>query len=181
MNLRTLRRAIGATCLCLLAACGPGNPGATSPPAKASAGTDAADKAGGGNLIRMTVDGVEWAADREIFCAIDPPGLGRMVMVAGSHGPKDANEQAFNLNLSGVDGPGKLHLVSGGPVTHAIQLANLDPQRVLNGGAMGFDVTVEVLALSRDPLMVEARFAGTLGSTAGTPLRIEDGHVRCTQ
>lgn len=170
--------------LLLLAACGSSAPptppaGSTGASSTAAPVAPAIDPAG--NTIRLRVDGVEWSADREIFCAIAPPALGGGLIVAGSRGPKDANEQTFNLNLSGVEGPGTLKLAGGGSAVHAIQLANLDAQRYLDGGAMGFDITVEVLAFSRDPAAVELRFAGTLGSSAGTPLRIEDGHVRCRE
>lgn len=169
-----------ALCL-LLAACGPATPPATPAseaggPTPATAAVDAA-----GNLVRMRVDGVEWSADRDIFCTIAPPALGDVLIVSGSRGPKDANEQAFNLNLTGVAGPGKVRLAGGGSTTHVIQLANLDAQRFLNGGAMGFDVTVEVVSFARDPARIELRFAGTLQSSAGKPLRIEDGHVRCSE
>jgi hypothetical protein len=135
----------------------------------------------GGDVVRLRVDGIEWSADRDFFCAVNPPGLDRGVIVSASRGPKDANEQTFNLNLSGIEGPGTLRLESSASLTHTIQLANLDGERFLNGGAMGFDVTVELLAVSSEPAHVEARFSGTLGSSAGRALRIEDGFVRCTE
>jgi len=162
----------------LLAACG-GDP--PVPQDRDSAAAPAASGEPAGDVVRLKVDGANWSADREIFCAVAPPGLGDVLIVSGSRGPKDANEQTFNLNLSGVEGPGTLKLAGGGSTTHAIQLANLDAQRYLNGGAMGFDVTVEVLSFSRDPAAVELRFAGTLGSSAGAPLRIDDGFVRCSE
>lgn len=161
------------------------DPTAATPSARvAAASTDApADSAA--NDVRMIVDGVPWIADREFVCMVDPPGLGRQVIVAASLGPKDRNEQAFNLNLSGIDGPGTIELDASGlgdlSVVHTIQLANLDAERALNGGAMGFDVRIEVLALASDPARVEARFAGTLNSTRGTPLAITDGYLRCRE
>jgi hypothetical protein len=189
----TLRGAAAAT-LILLAGCEPAATGAapagpaatdavSAPPAAPAPApaTATASDGGTGNLIRMRVDGVEWAADREIFCMVDPPGMGPVVIVSGSRGPKDANEQTFNLNLTGVTAPGPLQLKGGGSVTHVIQLANLDAERYLNGGAFGFDVNLDVVALSRSPAHIEARFNGTLNSSAGAPLRIEDGHVRCTE
>jgi hypothetical protein len=181
MKARLFTSAVSAAPFLLLAACGPATPPAT--PASDAAGSPAAAPAvdAAANLVRMRVDGVEWSADRDIFCTLAPPALGDVLIVSGSRGPKDADEQAFNLNLTGVAGPGTIHLAGGGSTTHAIQLANLDAQRYLNGGAMGFDVTVEVVSLARDPARVELRFAGTLNSSAGTPLRIEDGHVRCSE
>lgn len=172
----------------LVIGCGSADPG-TAPagePVAAAADSKAipppeAPSASGGQFIRMQVDGVEWAADREIFCANAPAGMDPMLIVSGSFGPKDASEQVFNLNLSDVKGPGTLHLTGGGSLTHVIQLANLDESRYLNGGAMGFDVKVEIIEFTRDPTHVELRFDGTLNSSAGTPLRIKNGHVRCSE
>lgn len=188
MSLSALSRiGLSAAC-CMLGACGGNAPDASVPASPASAmtapvavGTDTAVPAASANLIRMRVDGVEWAADREIFCMVDPPGMGPVVIVSGSRGPKDANEQTFNLNLTGVTAAGPVQLKGGGSVTHVIQVANLDAERYLNGGAFGFDVNLDVVALSRAPAHIEARFSGTLNSSAGAPLRIEDGHVRCTE
>lgn len=151
---------------------------AATPAGAAAASASPADT---GNVVRMRVDGVDWQADREFFCAVHPPGMDRAVLVSASLGPKDANEQTFNLNLSGVDGPGRVHLQSSASWVHTIQLANLDAARVLNGGAMGFDITVELLAVSADPVRVEARFAGQLMSSAGSALRIENGYLRCSE
>lgn len=182
MILAAICRITPALAACLLAACGqaPADvPPAT--PAQAATATTTQPPEPAGNFIRMRVDGVEWAADREIVCMVDPPGMGTLLIVSGSKGPKNANEQTFNLNLTGVRAPGRIQLAGGGSTTHVIQLANLDERRFLNGGAMGFDVTVDVVAISAAPAMVEARFSGTLGSSAGAPLVIEDGHVRCTE
>jgi hypothetical protein len=184
----TLFRIVAAGLASLIIGCGSADPGSSSigdqpAPAVASPANPpvAAPPTSGGQFIRMKVDGVEWAADREIFCANAPAGMDPMLIVSGSFGPKDADEQAFNLNLSNVEGPGTLHLVGGGSLTHAIQLANLDQSRYLNGGVMGFDVNVEIIEFTRDPTSVELRFDGTLNSSAGAPLRIEGGHVRCSE
>jgi hypothetical protein len=168
----------------LLGACDAAERGAdatatAATPASAAAAT--APPVETGNVVRMRVDGVAWQADREFFCAVHPPGMDRAVLVSASLGPKDANEQTFNLNLSGVDGPGRVHLQSSASWVHTIQLANLDAARFLNGGAMGFDITVELLAVSADPVRVEARFEGSLMSSAGSALRIEDGYLRCSE
>ena len=112
----------------LLAACD-APPDAAAPTAAPHSATPPV--AAEANVVRLRVDGVEWSADRDIFCAVNPPGLARGVIIAGSRGPKDANEQTFNLNLSGVDGPGTLRLENSASVTHAIQLANLDAARFL--------------------------------------------------
>ena len=147
----------------------------------ASAAAASAPPVDTGNVVRMRVNGADWQADRAFFCAVHPPGMDRAVLVSASLGPKDANEQTFNLNLTGIDGPGRVHLQSSASWVHTIQLANLDAARYLNGGAMGFDIEVELLAVSADPVRVEARFAGQLMSSAGSALRIEDGYLRCSE
>jgi hypothetical protein len=187
MIIRSQARSVALLALGLLVGCGAAEPppaAAGGEAAKAPAASGPVQSAvdhGDGQFVRMKVDGVEWAADREIFCAHAPAGMDPMLIVSGSFGPKDANEQAFNLNLSNVQEPGTIHLVGGGSVTHAIQLANLDESRYLNGGVMGFDVVVEVVELARDPTRVELRFEGSLNSSAGKPLRISDGHIRCSE
>ena len=77
----------------------------------------------------MKVDGVAWEADHDIFGAVHPKGYEKAVLVAGSLGPKDANEQAFNLNLFGIDTAGNYPVLTGNPKLHVAQLANLTPER----------------------------------------------------
>jgi hypothetical protein len=105
-------------------------------------------------------------------------GRPRLLLRRESARPRPRRDR---FGISGIEGPGTLRLESSASLTHTIQLANLDGERFLNGGAMGFDVTVELLAVSSEPAHVEARFSGTLGSSAGRALRIEDGFVRCTE
>ncbi len=189
MLIHSLKRALVMVVFGPLAGCGAAGPEAPSAGDRAARGAAAAAQSppegavanGGGQFVRMMVDGVEWAADREIFCTQAPAGMAPMLIVSGSHGPKDANGQVFNLNLGNVHGPGTLRPVGGGSVAHVIQLANLDERRYLNGGAMGFDVKVEVIDFARDPTRVELRFEGTLNGSAGTHLGIEEGHVRCSE
>jgi hypothetical protein len=171
--------AAAATAALLLAGCGrAGTPG-SAPTATATATATAAATASQGNTLRLKVDGIDWIAERDIFCAVHPPGYDRAIVVAGARGAKDASEQSFNLNLYGVDTPGARHLESANAGASAIQLANLDATRYLNGGVLGFDVRVELLQMGKNPGVVEARFEGTLDSSSGARLRITDGYVLC--
>lgn len=126
------------------------------------------------NVLRMRVDGVPWAADHDVFGAFHPPGYDRFLIVAGSAGPKDAHEQAFNLNLSGIDAPGRYRVRSGNAEGHAAQFANYSAERFLAGGPFGFDVEVDVIAASQE--RIEVRFTGTLTANDGTRLTLSDGY-----
>ncbi len=151
-------------------------PAATA--ATAPATTSATPKAQG-NQLRMTIDGKSWQADREFFGAVHPPGMDRAVLMAASLGPKDKHEQAFNLNLFGVTGPGR-YTASGntlslkGISSSQIQLANLSEQRYLVGGPFGYTVDVELLQASGGT--IEARFEGRMTASDGQELRVSDGY-----
>lgn len=175
-------RTIGFSAIALLlAACdNGGNPPATSAAsnaAEAATGTPAATSAG--NLLRMRIDGKEWIADRDIFGAVHPTGYDRSILMAGSLGPKDANEQAFNVILNGVDGPGSFRAKTGDAARHVAQIANMSQERYLAGGLMlEHDMTFELTRMQANPVVIEARFNGTLTANDGAVLRVEDGEFR---
>ena len=157
----------------LLVSCGTSGRDTAATPASGAAAGVAAPVAA--NALHLKIDGREWHADRAIEARVHPPGFDRMLMVSGSFGPKDRNEQTFNLNLAGVEAPGRYAIKGGDVVGSAIQLANLDPGRYLIGGALGADVVVEVTTLQRAPVVVEGTFSGTMTANDGTALRVEDG------
>lgn len=167
-------------CPLLLAACS--GPSSTSPSTSnatppATATPTAAPLAA--NQLRLTLDGQVWQADRELFGAWHPPGMERAVLMAGSLGPKDRHEQAFNLNLFGVSGPGR-YVVNGSTVSpggltsNTIQLANLSEQRYLVGGPFGYEVTVDLLQAGAG--VIEARFHGRVNASDGSVLSLTDGY-----
>ena len=128
------------------------------------------------NVLRMRVDGVEWSADRELFGAAHPPGMDRAVLIAGSLGPKDANEQTFNLNLFGVDGPGRYVAERGDATGNVMQLANLSPERFLIGGLLfEYRFEVELVTMQAQPVVIEARFSGVLQANDDHRVTISDG------
>jgi hypothetical protein len=128
-----------------------------------------------GNILRMTIDDREWVADQALFGAVHPPGYDRAILMAGSFGPKDRDEQAFTINLYGIDAPGIVHVVSGSSGANVAQLSNPAPGLYLAGGVLGHDMQVDVLAFDRDPVRIEARFQGTLTANDDTRLHIRDG------
>lgn len=154
----------------------------TAPAANAAASASAAAPAtpkAAGNQLRLKLDGKPWQADREFFGAYHPPGMDRAVLMAGSLGPKDKHEQAFNLNLFGVSGPGR-YVASGntmslkGVTSSAIQLANLSEQRFLVGGPFGYEIDVELVQAGAG--VIEARFSGQMTANDGSVVKVEDGY-----
>lgn len=166
----------------LLTACTAQTPPATTTGAAAAAPATtpapAAPKAAA-NQLRLKLDGQPWQADREFFGAYHPPGMDRAVLMAASLGPKDKNEQMFNLNLTGVSGPGR-YVASGntlslkGVTSSAIQLANISEQRYLIGGPLGYEIDVELLQAGTG--VIEARFSGTMNANDGSTLKVSDGY-----
>lgn len=163
-----------------LAACGntapadgdaPRTPASAKPAAEAAAAPTAAT-----SVLRMTFDGVEWNADHDLFGAVHPTGYDRSILIAGSHGGKNANEQSFSLNLFGIDAPGRFRVTSKDPKTGVAQIANLSAERYLAGNVFGYDVEVEIVRFSRNPDRIEARFSGALVANDGTTIELRDGH-----
>lgn len=186
MTTLTLPRLALAALAFALCACSAGN-GSASPTTAAVAANPAAAARPAEKLqpqLRLSIDGKPWQADREFFAAFHPPGYDRAVLMAASLGPKDRNEQAFNLNLFGVAGPGK-YLASGntmsakGVMSSAIQLANLSATNYLTGGPFGYSIEVELL--QADAQTVEAKFHGSMGASDGSTLQISDGYFYCRQ
>lgn len=174
---RPLPAAAMLACALLLAACSRQTAPAAATTTAATSSEAAAREP---NRLELRLDGRPWHADRAIEAIVGAAGFDGMLMLSGSFGPKDRDEQTFNLNLTGVRGPGTYH-VRGSGVVDAVQLANLSAERYLVGGALGADVDVVVRTLQRDPLRVEATFSGTLVASDGQRLRLEDGHFSYRQ
>lgn len=179
-------RRFALLCSLLLAACDSPPSSVTtagSPAASTTAATPAPAAASvaprSANQLRLTLDGTVWQADRDFFGAWHPPGMDRAVLMAGSLGPKDKHEQAFNLNLFGVTGPGR-YVASGntmhaaGPISNAFQLANLSEQRYLIGGPFGYEVTIDLLQAGNG--IIEARFSGQATASDGKQVALSDGY-----
>ena len=151
--------------------------GGAASPAEAPASAVVANVAAKPQL-RMLIDGKPWMADQAIEAMVQPPGFDRAVLINGSLGPKDANEQAFSIILLGIDGPGTHHLKSGSPERGVIQMANLNARQYLAGNILGYDVSVDVLRYSARPVLVEARFSGSLTASDSSTLAITEGYFR---
>lgn len=131
--------------------------------------------------LRMTIDGKPWKADHAIEAMVNPPTMDRTILINGSLGPRDANEQAFTMILVGVDGPGPVRLQSDVPERGVVQMGNLSAERYLAGSIQGYDMQVEVMRYSKVPVLIEARFSGSLTANDGTKLDIGDGYFRYSE
>lgn len=148
---------------------------AQQPPASPTLPVPATSAKTSAAALHMRIDGVEWNAEHDVFGAVHPSGYDRSILIAGSRGGKNANEQAFNLNLFGVEAPGRFRVTSTDPRTGVAQFANLGADRYLAGNVFGYDLDVEVLRFSKDPDRIEARFTGTLDANDGTKVALRDG------
>ena len=128
-----------------------------------------------GNMLSMKINGVEWKADNEIFGAFHPKGYNKAIIISGSKGPKNKDEQPFNINLYNVDGPGTYQIQAGNTDLNVAQLANLSPQNYLYGSMMGFNLKVVITKASTGPDVVEATFEGEMTGNAGDVLKITEG------
>ncbi len=127
------------------------------------------------NYLAMKINGKEWKADNEIFGAFHPEGYNKAIMIAGSRGPKDKNEQAFNINLYDTNGAGIFTIKNGNTDYSVIQLANLSPQNYLYGSMMGFTVKINVYKATKNPTEIEATFEGVLTGNASDQLVVTEG------
>ena len=160
-----------ALSLLMLAGCGKG------PEATAGAGGQGGAKMeAGGNHLSMRLNGTEWVADSNLFGAFHPGGYNKAILMGGSKGPKNKDEQVFSLNLFNAEGPGTYHIKTGNADLSVVQLANLSPEKFMYGSLMGFDLTVKVIKASGGTgTMVEATFEGTLTGNAGDTLKVTEG------
>ena len=127
------------------------------------------------NYLSMKVNGAEWIADNEVFGAYHPKGYNNAVIISGSKGIKDKEEQTFNLNLYNTNGPSTFDIKDGNADLNVVQLGNLAAENYLCGSMMGFDMKVIVIKASKNPDIIEATFQGKLTCSSGEILNITEG------
>lgn len=127
------------------------------------------------NYLSMQINGSEWKADNEIDGLFHPNGYDNAVMISGTKGPKDKNEQAFNLTLYNINGPGVFEIKDGNKENSVVQLAGLSEQNYFYGSMLGFNVKVTVTKASSNPTAIEASFEGELMGNAGDKINITNG------
>jgi hypothetical protein len=128
-----------------------------------------------GNHLSMKLNDKEWVADSDLFGAFHPPGSNKALLIGGSKGPKNKDEQVFSLNLFNIDGPGTYRIKTGNADLSVAQLANLTPENFMYGSLMGFDLTVTVTKATKDPAAIDATFEGTLSGNASDTLKVTAG------
>ena len=127
------------------------------------------------NHLSLKINGVEWVADHDVFGAFHPKGYNKAIIIAGSKGPKDKNEQAFNINIYNADGPGTFSYKHGNPDLSVAQMGNWNPENFICGSMMGHEMRVKVTKVSTKPDVVEATFEGELTCNTGEVLKITEG------
>jgi hypothetical protein len=127
------------------------------------------------NYLVMKINGREWKADGEIFGAFHPKGYNKAMIISGTKGPKDKNEQAFNINLYNTNGPAVFQMENGNTDNNVVQLGGLSETNFLYGSMMGFKMKVHVTKASQNPTILEATFEGVLTGNAGDKLTITEG------
>lgn len=147
----------------------------TEPDTAAAATGKAPEAAVSGNVLSMKINGVEWKADNEIFGAFHPKGYNKAIIISGSKGSNNKDEQTFNINLYNTNGPGTFNIQTGNPDLSVAQMGNLTPANYLYGNVLGFDMKVKVTKASTAPDEIEATFEGTLNGNAGDVLKVTEG------
>ena len=62
------------------------------------------------NTLTMKINGKDWTADSEIMGAFHPKGYDQLIMIAGSFGPNNKDEQSFNINIYNASGPYRINV-----------------------------------------------------------------------
>ena len=155
----------------LILSCSSKNEAGTSGQTTAQSSTVSARE----NHLSMKINGVEWVADHDVFGAVHPKGYNKVIMIAGSKGPKNEDEQAFNINIYNTDGPGTFHFQDGNPDLSVAQMGNWNPETFICGSMMGHNMRVKVTTASTKPDVVEATFEGELTCNTGEVFKITDG------
>jgi hypothetical protein len=129
----------------------------------------------GKNYLSMKINGQEWIADRDIFGAFHPKGYKNAILIAGSKGKKDKNEQTLNINLFNANGAGTFVFSNSNKDLSVAQIGNLSTDNYICGSMMGFEMKVIVTKASSTPDVVEATFEGKMTCPTGEIQTITDG------
>ena len=127
------------------------------------------------NHLSMKINGVEWVADHGIFGAFHPKGYNKAIIIGGSKGPKNENEQVFDINLYNTNGPGTYNFQDGNNDLSVAQMANWSTETFLCGSMMGHNMRVKVTTASTMPDVIEASFEGELTCNSGEVFHLTDG------
>ncbi len=127
------------------------------------------------NHLSMKINGVEWVADHGIFGAFHPKGYNKAIIIGGSKGPKNENEQVFDINIYNTEGPGTFTFQDGNVDLSVAQMANWSTETFLCGSMLGHNMRVNVTTASTKPDVVEATFEGELTCNSGEVFKVTDG------
>lgn len=155
----------------LILSCSSKNEAVTSSETTAQATTSSTKE----NHLSLKINGVEWVADHDVFGAFHPKGYNKAIIIAGAKGPKNKDEQAFNINIYNTDGAGTFNFEHGNPDLSVAQMGNWNPETFICGSMMGHNMKVKVITASTKPDVIEATFEGELTCNTGEVMKVTDG------
>jgi hypothetical protein len=128
-----------------------------------------------GNKLSFKMDGVLWEADNKIVGIYHPKGYNNAVMIGGSKGPENKDEQVFTLNLYGAEKEGEYNIKTNDPNNSVVQLANLSNDEPMCGSLMGYNFNVSLKKGTGFPTVIEASFEGELTCNSDRKIKITEG------
>ncbi len=127
------------------------------------------------NKLSFKMDGVLWEADNKIVGIYHPKGYNNAVMIGGSKGPENKDEQVFTLNLYGAEKEGEYNIKTNDPNNSVVQLANLSNDEPMCGSLMGYNFNVSLKKGTDFPAVIEVTFEGELTCNTDRKIKITEG------
>ena len=127
------------------------------------------------NKLSFKMDGVLWEADHKIIGMFHPKGLNNAILIGGSKGPENKDEQIFSLNLYGIEKEGEYNIKLNNPNNSVVQIANLSNDEPMCGSLMGFDLNVSLKKGTDIPTLIEVNFEGELTCNTDRKIKITEG------
>ncbi len=127
------------------------------------------------NKLSFKMDGVLWEADNEIMGIFHPKGYNKAVLMGGSKGPKNKDEQMFSLNLYGIEKEGEYTIQTNDPNQSVVQLANISNEEPMCGSLMGYKFKISLKKCANNPTVIEASFEGEITCNTDRVIKITEG------
>ena len=127
------------------------------------------------NKLSFKMDGVLWEADNAIMGIFHPKGYNKAVLMGGSKGPKNKDEQVFSLNLYGIEKEGEYTIQTNDPNQSVVQLANISNEEPMCGSLMGYKFKISLKKCADLPAVIEATFEGELTCNTDRKIKITEG------
>lgn len=157
-------------CMVLVIACNN-----SSKPADSSNATTATSSKKNVNKLSFKIDGVLWEADNKISGIFHPKGYNKAVMMVGSKGAQNKDEQVFSLNLYGIEKEGEYNIQTNDANKSVVQLANISNTEPMCGSLEGYNFKISLKKCADNPTVIEATFEGELTCNTDRKIKITEG------